>query len=259
MLRKRGRACFGIVVGFSVVSACGDDAGDGTDSATSADETTASGDTTEPATGDETVDPSDNSDTAGVTSTDQDSTIDETTGNTSSTTDSSAEAGPTRGAVSMHVVPKGDCSLGDTWVDFPQVEGGHPVTATAHDTLSENLTFDDQGRRVKVNCEWLDSGDTTTFLLSISADSDTDGELFSAQAALADGLTAEAPISFTQSEELPRWRTLVEKRCLFSTTQLSRESIWGTFTCSVLTDGETEECEVVEGHFYFENCKPRQL
>src|SRR5690606_27722807 len=135
MLRKRGWACIAIAVSFSVGSACGDDASDGTDPPTSADETTASGDTTEPTTGDETVDTSDSSDTAGASSTNADSASDETND------DTSAETGPTRGAVSMHVVPKGDCSLGDTWVDFPEVEGGHPVTATAHDTLSENLTF----------------------------------------------------------------------------------------------------------------------
>src|SRR5690606_14260440 len=106
---------------------------------------------------------------------------------------------PTRGAVSMHVVPKGDCSLGDTWVDFPEVEGGHPVTATAHDTLSENLTFDDQGRTVEVSCRWIDSGETTTYLMSVSADSSSDGQFFSAQAALAEGIVAEAPVTFAKS------------------------------------------------------------
>lgn len=239
-------------------SACGDDASDGTDTATSADETTASGDTTEPTTGDETVDSSDSSDTAGATSTDADSTSDETNDDTSSTTDSSAETDPTRGAVSMHVVPKGDCSLGDTWVDFPEVEGGHPVTATAHDTLSENLTFDDQGRTVEVSCRWIDSGETTTYLMSVSADSSSDGQFFSAQAALAEGIVAEAPVTFAKSHDLPRWRAPSEQRCRFSAMQLSKESIWGTFTCPLLTDGDTEECEVVEGHFYFENCIPRE-
>ena len=253
MLRKRGWACFVIAVGFSVVSACGDDAGDGTDTATSADETSASGDTTEPTTGDDTVDPSDNSDTARASSTNADSTSDETND------DTSAETGPTRGAVSMHVVPKGDCSLGDTWVDFPEVESGHPVTATAHDTLSENLTFDDQGRTVEVSCRWIDSGETTTYLMSVSARSSTDSELFSAQAALGSGAVSEGPVTFGKSEQLPQWRAPSEHRCLFSAMQLSVESVWGTFTCPIITDGEVgEECEVTEGHFYFENCIPRQ-
>jgi hypothetical protein len=35
-----------------------------------------------------------------------------------------------RGAFSLHIVPGEGCSLTEQWVDFPVVDGGHPVTAT---------------------------------------------------------------------------------------------------------------------------------
>ena len=91
------------------------------------------------------------------------------------------------------------------------------------------------------------------------ADSSIDGELFSAQALLTDDAVSAGPVTFTKSDQLPRWRSPTGQRCLFSAAEVSKETIWGTFTCPLLTDGEAEECEVIEGHFYFENCKPRQL
>jgi hypothetical protein len=161
------------------------------------------------------------------------------------------------------VEPKGTCSLGDTWVDFPKVAAGHPVTATAHTTLAEDATRDADGYAIKLQCEWTQTADPYTALIGISNISDTGNGLYLSMTAV---LSASGP----QQSRLQVRRTDKELEYAASTkgelcdvtlidVDLDAQHVWGSLNCSSLKDREeTEECAVSEGYFYFENCKQRQ-
>ncbi len=171
--------------------------------------------------------------------------------------------GATRGAVSLHVVPKGECSLGDVWIDFPEVANGHPVTATSHDVLSEDGTRDAEGREIKAVCEWLSLEDPVRASLGISADSAEDGRYLSMTAVLSESGSMPSRLVVQRSFTEPQWGGGGGHECLFSNIaiDLDGESVWGSFVCPTFVphDDSKDLCEVVEGYFYFENCKPREI
>ena len=141
--------------------------------------------------------------------------------------------GATRGAVSLHVMPKGACSLGDVWIDFPETANGHPVTATSHDVLSEDRKRDAEGRDVKVGCQWLSTEEPIRAALGFSAFSDTDGRHLSMTAVLSSEGPMPSRLVFRRSSPEPQWRSPTGSECLFSpiTVDLSAQSVWGSFVC----------------------------
>jgi hypothetical protein len=170
---------------------------------------------------------------------------------------------PTRGAFSLHVVPKGDCSVGDTWIDFPKVAGGHPVTATEHPALAEDLTRDAEGFAIKMQCEWTVTEDPYTALIGISSISDTSNGVFvSMTAVLSDTGPQQSRLLVRRNDQETQYAAVASgEQCdvTLLDVDMDAQTVWASLTCTSLKDREeTEECAATEGYFYFENCKPRQ-
>jgi hypothetical protein len=182
-----------------------------------------------------------------------------------SATDDSTDttSNPMRGAVSLHVEPLGDCSLGDAWFDYPIVEGGHPVTATEHGTLSEDNGLGIPGRPLHVTCEWLTMGDPYRLVLGIDAYLGEDRRTASLSPVLEASKANPSSFTFSTTDGGPAWASSDStERCEYTLIEMddARQSIWGRIKCPYLKyqDG-TETCQITEGYFYFENCRPRML
>ncbi len=171
--------------------------------------------------------------------------------------------GVTRGSVSFHVVPKGECSLGDTWIDFPDVGGARPVTAETHMDLMEDLTKDASGRDLRAICEWITSTEPYYISLSVSAESADDSRFLSMTAALSSQGPVDSSMTFQRSFSEPQWGMVREgELCSFSPIEvdMTNQSAWGSFVCPLIGNRDNaDQCEITEGYFYFENCKPREL
>lgn len=165
--------------------------------------------------------------------------------------------------MSFHVVPKGECSLGDTWIDFPEVGGARPVTAEAYTNLTEDLTRDSDGRELRAICEWITVDEPYYISLSVSAESADDLRFISMTAALSSQGALDSTMTFQRSFAEPQWGMVEEDQlCKFSqiAVDTSNQSAWGSFVCPLIGNGDNaDECEIAEGYFYFENCKPREL
>lgn len=170
---------------------------------------------------------------------------------------------PMRGAVSLHVEPLGDCSLGDTWFDYPVVEGGHPVTATEHATLSEDRGPGIPGRPLHVTCEWLTMGEPYRLVLGIDAYVEGSSRSASLNPVLEASRAITGAFSFSTTSGGPAWGPLdATKLCEYTLIEMdeAKQSIWGRITCpSLKYQNGTETCQITEGYFYFENCRPRML
>lgn len=160
----------------------------------------------------------------------------------------------------MHIAPGGNCSLADTWVDFPKLASGRPVTGAAHDSLLQNQTRDENGWTVRVVCEWLSEADPYFVSLAISLLGDTDQRLVSMSPFLSVGTQQDGTITFLDSESTPQLSGPAGPQCQFGAiaVDVPGGSLWGKLTCaSVVDDDSDEECAVSEGYFYFEGCTPR--
>lgn len=172
-----------------------------------------------------------------------------------------AMTGEARGAVSLHIAPGDDCSLSDSWVDFPALASGHPVTDTAHEPLLENGTRDENGWTVQVVCEWLSEEDPYFVSLAIGLIGDDDQRLVSMSPLLSVGSQQEGTMTFSDSESTPRFAGAADSPCQFEGVSLdvTGGTVWGRLVCaSVIDDDSGEECVVSEGYFYFENCVPKE-
>jgi hypothetical protein len=163
--------------------------------------------------------------------------------------------------VSLHVAAGDNCSLSDRWVDFPALDSGHPVTATAHQPLLENQTRDENGFTVQVVCEWLSEEDPYFVSLAIGLVGDSDQRLVSMSPLLSVGTEQEGTLTFRDSESTPRFAGAADPQCRFEAVSVDVQggSVWGQLSCESVVDDDTgEECAVDEGYFYFENCVPRE-
>lgn len=180
------------------------------------------------------------------------------------TTEEGTSDGPAsvRGAVSFHVVPKEECSLGDTWVEFPEQADDHPVSSSSHASLAESGTRDTSGRDISVTCQWLTEAEPFEFVLAIAAIGD-DAWTLSMSASLAAGQTLPNALVFQRADAESSWSVASpEQLCLFGTIEvdIASQTVWGTVTCPAIANSEgNETCEITEGYFYFENCAPRML
>jgi hypothetical protein len=167
----------------------------------------------------------------------------------------------TRGAISLHVVPAGECAIGDTWVDFPSVTGGHPVNGSEHSALSVDSTRDEAGYAQNVACEWLTLEEPVSVVVGIRTLSDVDGGSAALNPSLIPGSTGLGTIQFQRNmTELDYGTYDPEALCQYTVIDLDVASatVWGSVTCPSLADqGEAEHCAVSEGYFYFENCRQR--
>lgn len=166
-------------------------------------------------------------------------------------------AGGPRGAVSIHLAPGDNCSLADTWVDFPKLGTGHPVTATAHDSLLQDQTRDQNGWNVQVGCKWLSEKDPYFASLGIGLVGDEDQRLVSLSPMLSVGTKQDGTITFLDSESTPRFSGPKDPQCQFEAIDVDVPggSLWGKLVCERVVDDDTgEACAVSEGYFYFEGC-----
>lgn len=168
-----------------------------------------------------------------------------------------------RGAVSLHVEPLGDCPLGDTWLDYPVVEGGHPVTATEHGTLSEDNGPGVPGMPLHVTCEWLTMGEPYRLVIGIDAYLGEDRRVASLSPVLDPSMPSTGAFMFSSTDGGPAWGASDSTlRCEYTLIEMdeTRQSIWGRITCASLSHQDsTEMCQLTDGYFYFENCRPRML
>jgi hypothetical protein len=177
------------------------------------------------------------------------------------TANAGAATGEARGAVALHVTAGGNCSLADTWVDFPAFGAGHPVTAATHEALLENETRDDNGWTVQVVCEWLSVEDPYFVSLAIGLIDDADQRLVSMSPLLSVGAEQNGTITFRDSESTPLYAGAVDPHCQFEaiSVDVPGGTVWGRVSCASVVDDDTgEECAVSEGYFYFENCTPKE-
>ena len=170
-------------------------------------------------------------------------------------------AGEPRGAVSFHVAFGDNCSLSDTWVDFPKVDSGHPVTGAGHDSLLQNRTRDQNGWMAQVSCEWLSQIDPYFVSLAIGSIGDADQRLVSMLPTLSVGQKREGTMTFRDREASPRFAGPADPKCQFEavSVDVAAGTVRGLVSCAKVVDKTSgQECAIDEGYFYFENCKPRE-
>jgi hypothetical protein len=171
------------------------------------------------------------------------------------------EGGAARGAISLHVVPAGECALGDTWVDFPLVAGGHPVNAAEHSASSVDDTRDAEGYALSVNCQWLTLTEPVSAFLGITKAADEDSGFATLNPSLTTGNPSTGTIQFQRQASEPAYATYdPQALCQYAVIDLDVASgtVWGSVTCaSIANQDESQKCAVSEGFFYFENCSER--
>jgi hypothetical protein len=173
----------------------------------------------------------------------------------------------TRGAFSMHIVPSQGCSLAEQWVDFPVVDGGHPVTATEtvqtipdgateQVTNSSGMLIDTTASRL--TCTWLASVFRVGFRFGPAG---REGVLsMSAGTTLGESRTMGFVL---QGQD---WReTTYGGQCTYTALEVdvATRSVRGELSCPAL-DAVTdmpdtqphETCTIPTGYYAFENCVP---
>ncbi len=161
------------------------------------------------------------------------------------------------GATSLHIQPAGTCYLGDTWLDFPAVAGGHPVTATSHDSLAEDGV---EGWRV--SCTYRELSTRTTVTVAIRDSQDGDQQLVRMSSDVEGGQLQPGSLRVLTSDFLPTLDAPDDQPCEYQTIELDLPAgrVWGSLQCGSIANGDSgDECQVGEGYFYFENCKPFEL
>lgn len=171
--------------------------------------------------------------------------------------DGPSEEAVARGGISLHIEPVGDCYLGDTWLDFPETAGGHPVTATSHDSLLEDSTG--TTGRWSVGCTWQELATSTTVSLAVHYDGEGDQELVRLSPKMdATGLQP-GTLRIITSDSLPTLDAPRDQLCEYQTIDVDLDAghVWGSVRCDLVASEESaEQCGVSEGYFYFENCVP---
>lgn len=137
------------------------------------------------------------------------------------------------------------------------------MTATEHGTLSEDNGPGAPGRPLHVTCEWLTVGEPYRLVLGIDAFLGEDRRTSSLSPILEASKPNTGTFSFTTTDGGPAWGAPDStQRCEYILIEMdeAKQSIWGRITCPSLVyrDG-TDSCQITEGYFYFENCRPRML
>ena len=169
----------------------------------------------------------------------------------------------------MHITPGQGCSLGDQWVDFPVVDGGHPVTATQTvETIADRATepvLNSSGMTIdatvsQLSCRW--GGRNPDFDFQVG---------FRFGPANREGtLSMGAGITVGQSQTLgfvlrgQDWQSSYSGQCTFTEHEVidATRSVRGEVSCpvlDVLTDMPTtqnHEVCILNGYYAFENCTP---
>jgi hypothetical protein len=99
--------------------------------------------------------------------------------------------------------------------------------------------------------------------LGIDAYVDGDRRTASLTPVLEESKANTGAFSFSTSGSGPAWGPLdATKLCEYTLIEMdeAKQSIWGRITCpSLKYQNGTETCQITEGYFYFENCRPRML
>ena len=246
-----------IVLLVLAISACGEESSNTGNTSGSSAGGQSTGTTSEPASGSGQGGSSQGGSSQGGSGQNSSSAGGDTTGSGGTTTG----GGAPRGAISLHVTPNGSCSLGDRWVDLPQLASGHPVTATDHEALLEDFTRDENGWAVTVKCEWLEEEEPYYVSLGITLTSDTDQRFVTiAPGEVSLGQPTTATVLVQDGEANPRIDAGSDAPCSVEVLNFDFEggTIGLTLSCPALTDvDEVESCQISEGYAYFENCSPR--
>ena len=167
----------------------------------------------------------------------------------------------------MHIVPGQGCSLPDQWVDFPVVDGGHPVTA--NQTVK---TIGDGATEPVLNSSGM-SIDATVSHLSCrwggrSPDFDFQVGFRFGPAGREGTLSMGAGITVGQSQTLgfvlkgQDWRSTYSGQCTFTVHEVidATRSVRGEVSCPLLEVADMpatqnqEICTLSNGYYAFENC-----
>lgn len=136
------------------------------------------------------------------------------------------------------------------------------MTATEHGTLSDDNGPGAPGRPLHVTCEWLTVGEPYRLVTGIDAYLGEDRRTASLSPVLEASKANTGSFTFSTTDGGPAWAASGETRCEYTLIEMdeAKQSVWGRITCSSLAyrDG-TESCQITEGYFYFEGCRPRML
>lgn len=163
--------------------------------------------------------------------------------------------GETRGAFSLYLPEHAGCRLGGQWLDFPRVDEGHPVDGQSHDTLVSDAELSPV-----VSCTWFSQEAPYRAALGITIVEDGSSRYVSLAPPLTIGEVHEHGFRVKPGGDSPALRSPEGGACEFTAIEvdLTRQSVWGSMHCDVLTDDTgTEHCPDASGYFYFENCTPR--
>ncbi len=159
-------------------------------------------------------------------------------------------SGTLNGAVSLNILGAG-CSLGDRYIDFPEVVSGHPVTAT---DLGELVTHEENtatGERVNLVCNWHDGWVSIALRIGVM------GKSVSFQSTTVPGEADAGGIGVSDPSLPEPYGSSGEDPCVFSVIQVDEGSntIWGQVSCGILENElGTDRCALGTSYFYFENC-----
>jgi hypothetical protein len=169
-----------------------------------------------------------------------------------------------RGAFSLHIVPGEGCTLPEQWLDYPVVEGGHPVTATeAVELIEDGATaqvMNAAGNWIEATvsrlaCTWVADPGFDIHVGFRFGPAGNDGTL---------SMSADTRVGQASTEGIllvgPDWdERNYSGQCTYTALVVDEatRSVRGTLTCpdlGLVGSAVPETCTVPEGYFAFENC-----
>lgn len=158
--------------------------------------------------------------------------------------------GPRRGAFSAHFAAQSTCALAGQWIDLPKMEGGHPVSAAGHTAL-----LDGSATTTVVSCQVIESPKLRV-LVTLGEFGDHDSMVTFTPAV---SLSEENLHALRLDVDEDTARTATDSSCSYRALEIAaaHSAFLGTFTCPHLVNDALEgSCQIDEGFFYVENCKP---
>jgi hypothetical protein len=163
-----------------------------------------------------------------------------------------------RGAMSLSIIAPAGCPLTEQFLDFPNVEGGHPVTDTARTVWLTDGDTTESGDPVAVTCRV--AGNTPQYVLGQIRFSSPQGDVINVAVSGVIPVGEEvAPSFIVTTPELGDSYGGACTATLFEVDPVAR-SFWGTLTCSTFEGLETPgTCSLGASYFAFENCGSSSL
>ena len=157
-----------------------------------------------------------------------------------------------RGAVSLHILSPDGCSLEEQFQDFPQVQSGHPVTATdkgegiAHGEMTEDFP-------ATVLCNWFTPDVSKGMDVVITLGPAGQRRAVNLGGKMIVGEPMEGGMVLN-SADLP---DQYGGTCTCTAIEIDEatRSVWGEVQCDEFnTFDDSDHCAVGPSYFFFENC-----